>query len=93
MGAVKAVVNRNALPARLVTWEQAQQILLEPAAPSTTRDDMRQQILNDALASRLSAMPPAAAAVLQAAMVPQTCNAQAACPGLVQGIPVVEPGK
>jgi len=107
MGAVKALVNRNAPPAQLLTWEKAQSILLQPAPASTTREDMQQQILNDALARRLASVPPVAAAIVHAAMGMPACNAQvaqrdvaaqgvpdsAAGRDLVQGVPIAVCGK
>jgi len=75
MGAVSAAVNRNAAPAQLVTLEEAARIIREvPEQPSTTREDMRQQIIGDALSRRLASAPPAAAAALQRAMMPQGQN-------------------
>eukprot|EP00930_Biecheleria_cincta_P029992 TRINITY_DN2080_c0_g1_i2.p1 TRINITY_DN2080_c0_g1~~TRINITY_DN2080_c0_g1_i2.p1 ORF type:complete len:218 (-),score=26.29 TRINITY_DN2080_c0_g1_i2:179-832(-) len=94
MGAVKALVNRNAPFAQLLTWDKAQGTLLEPAPASTTREDMRQQILNDALARRLASAHLAAAAVLQAATGTQTCNAQVSQHGVVaQGVPASAAGR
>lgn len=93
MGAVKALVNRNAPLAQLLTWEQAQEILMQPAPPSTTREDMHRQILNDALGRRLAAVPPLAAAVLQQAVTSaQTFNAQVAQQEVTQGVPATAPG-
>ena len=46
MGAVSAMVNRNAPPAQLVSGEEASRIIQQVQAPtSTTREDMKQQIL------------------------------------------------
>jgi len=92
MGAVKALVNRNAPPAQLLTWEQAQEMLLQPAPPSTTREDMHRQILSDALGQRLAALPPAAAAaVLRATTGAQTFNAQVAQQEFAGGVPATAP--
>lgn len=75
MGAVNAAVNRNAAPAQLVTLEEAARIIREvPEQPSTTREDMRQQIIDDALSRRLASAPPEAAAALQHAMMNQGQN-------------------
>merc|ERR1712070_202382 len=63
MGAVSAAVNRNAAPAQLVTLEEAARITQEvPEQASTTREDMHQQIIGDALSRRLASAPPVAAA-------------------------------
>jgi len=53
MGAVTAVVNQRAEAAQLLSWEAAQRLLLEPAPPSTTKSDVRQQLLDQALAHKL----------------------------------------
>jgi len=75
MGAVNAAVNRNAAPAQLVTSEEAARIIREvPEQPSTTRADMRQQIIDDALSQRLASAPPKAAAALHYAMLNQCQN-------------------
>eukprot|EP00931_Biecheleriopsis_adriatica_P067745 TRINITY_DN4180_c0_g1_i1.p1 TRINITY_DN4180_c0_g1~~TRINITY_DN4180_c0_g1_i1.p1 ORF type:complete len:239 (-),score=46.05 TRINITY_DN4180_c0_g1_i1:259-909(-) len=86
MGAVNAAVNRNAAPAQLVTLEEAARIIREvPEQPSTTREDMRQQIIDDALSRRLASAPPEASAALQHAMMNQGQN-----PTLLQSRKVVE---
>mmetsp|Transcript_97016 Transcript_97016/g.172678 ORF Transcript_97016/g.172678 Transcript_97016/m.172678 type:complete len:257 (-) Transcript_97016:179-949(-) len=55
MGAVTAAVNRKASPAQLLSWQEAIRIIQEDPAPaSTTREDMKQQIIGEAL-SKLSA--------------------------------------
>eukprot|EP00930_Biecheleria_cincta_P083379 TRINITY_DN72963_c0_g1_i1.p1 TRINITY_DN72963_c0_g1~~TRINITY_DN72963_c0_g1_i1.p1 ORF type:complete len:266 (+),score=54.61 TRINITY_DN72963_c0_g1_i1:68-799(+) len=75
MGAVTAAVNRSASPARLMTWEEASRIIEEvPAPESTTREDMRQQVICDALSQHLASAPPAAAAAIQHVMLQQGVN-------------------
>merc|ERR1712187_763156 len=90
MGAVNAAVNRNAAPAQLVTLEEAARIIREvPEQPSTTREDMRQQIIDDALSRRLASAPPEAAAALQHAMMNQGQNPTLLqCQQVVEGVPV-----
>jgi len=93
MGAVTAAVNRSACPAELMTWEEAARTIREvPVPASTTREDMLQQFIGDALSQRLASAPPAAAAVLHHAMsqqgvnltVPQ--NHQEVVRGVVEGV-------
>jgi len=75
MGAVTVAVNRSASPARLMSWEKVSRMIEEvPAPDSTTREDMRQQVICDALSQRLAFAPPAAAAVIQHAMSQQGVN-------------------
>ncbi|CAK9075424.1 unnamed protein product [Durusdinium trenchii] len=51
MGSVSAMVNRRATPARLMTLDEAHTEMGQPEAPSTTQEDLRQQILGDVLAA------------------------------------------
>lgn len=75
MGSVTIAVNRSASPARLMTWEEASRIIEEVPAPDTTTwEDMRQQIICDALSKRLASAHPVAAAVFQHAMPQQGIN-------------------
>jgi hypothetical protein len=86
MGAVNTAVNRNSAPAQLVTWEEANRIIREvPEQPSTTREDMRQQIIDDALSRRLASARPEAAAALQHAMMNPTLLQRQE---VVEGVPV-----
>eukprot|EP00435_Cladocopium_sp_Y103_P047911 s1833_g14.t1 len=87
MGSVSAMVNRRATPARLMTLEEAQLEMQQPAVPSTTQEDMRQQILGEVFA---------AAPILQHLNLPGATNqATPSAPPqqaqqVVQGIPVPE---
>eukprot|EP00490_Sorites_sp_Unknown_P029212 CAMPEP_0114654852 /NCGR_PEP_ID=MMETSP0191-20121206/10717_1 /TAXON_ID=126664 /ORGANISM="Sorites sp." /LENGTH=250 /DNA_ID=CAMNT_0001870399 /DNA_START=57 /DNA_END=804 /DNA_ORIENTATION=+ len=51
MGSVSAMVNRRANPARLLTREQVEFELQQPAPPSTTQEDIRAQIFGDVVVS------------------------------------------
>jgi len=100
MGAVGAIVNRNAEPAQLISWEEASTIIqLVPAPASTSREDVRQQIIGDALTRRISSAPPVAAAALQHSMLQQGVHPtllqsrQRLQVGVVQGVPLEAPCK
>jgi len=56
MGVVGVVVNQRAPPALLLTMEEATRLMQEPAPPSTTREDVYQQKLGEALARRDEAL-------------------------------------
>ncbi|CAE7746965.1 unnamed protein product [Symbiodinium pilosum] len=76
MGSVNAVVNRKARPGALLTMAEAAAKMQDPPEPSTTREDMRQQMLGDVLAAR--AAQTAQAQALQAqALQAQAMQAQA----------------
>merc|ERR1712232_1224505 len=92
MGAVTVTVNRSASPARLMSWEKVSRMIEEvPAPDSTTREDMRQQVICDALSQRLAIAPPTAAAIIQHALSQQGVNPtllqnrQQAAHGVVEG--------
>ncbi|CAE7347745.1 unnamed protein product [Symbiodinium natans] len=96
MGSVSAVVNRKARPAELLTPEEAAAKMQEAPEPSTTREDLRQQILGDVLGAHAATAPPAAAQALQQALGQQAQQqalgqqAQQQAVPVVQGIPVSE---
>jgi len=59
MGAITAAVNKKAPPAQLVSAEEAARILREvPEEPSTTRQDMYQQAIQEALGRHLGGFQP-----------------------------------
>mmetsp|Transcript_58754 Transcript_58754/g.110060 ORF Transcript_58754/g.110060 Transcript_58754/m.110060 type:complete len:206 (+) Transcript_58754:45-662(+) len=90
MGSVSAVVNRKAQAAQLLSDEEARMKLAEAPEPSTTREDLRQQVLGDLLTARAAAAHPAAAQALQQALVQRLPPQQLQAVPVVQGIPVPE---
>jgi len=93
MGAVNVVVNQRAKAAELLSWEEAQLLLQEtPAEASTTRQDVQQQLLEEALARRSEALAQkmaslsAPAAAVMSHVFAQTGCAQQAL-GLLAGSP------
>jgi len=91
MGSVSAMVNRKARPAELLTPEEAAAKMQEAAEPSTTRQDIREQVLGDVFAARAAAAPPVPPALQQALQAQAAAQHAAAQPQMqAQAVPVVQ---
>ncbi|CAE7804825.1 unnamed protein product [Symbiodinium sp. CCMP2592] len=91
MGSVSAMVNRKARPAELLSPEEAAAKMQEAAEPSTTRQDIREQVLGDVFAARAAAAPPVPPALQQALQAQAAAQHAAAQPQMQgQAVPVVQ---